>query len=57
MSPEQLAAAAAEVARRWPAAVLVKNEVGNLAVVVGGEYVGFVDLRTGEVVDLREVAG
>lgn len=28
---------------------LVRNQVGNLAVSVDGEYVGFVDLLTGEV--------
>jgi hypothetical protein len=49
MTPAQLLAGASEVARRWPGALLVKNEVGNLAIVDDGEYVGFLDLRTGMV--------
>ena len=49
MTPAQLLAGAAEVAERWPDARLVKNGVGNLAIADGGEYVGYLDLRTGEV--------
>ena len=49
MTPAQLLAGAREVAERFPGADLVKNDVGNLAIVVGGEYVGYLDLRTGQV--------
>lgn len=49
MTPAQLLAGAQAVAERWPDAVLVKNEVGNLAIVSGGEFAGYLDLRTGEV--------
>lgn len=49
MTPAQLLAGAREVAERWPGASLVKNDVGNLAIVVDGEYAGYLDLRTGEV--------
>lgn len=51
MTPAQLLAGATEVARRWPGAELVKNQVGNLSVVVDGVYVGYLDLRDGEVGD------
>lgn len=33
----------------WPNAVVVKNIVGNLAVVQNGEMVGWLDLLFGEV--------
>jgi len=37
-----------EAARRsYPDGVLVKNAVGNLAVMLNDEYVGFIDLATG----------
>lgn len=49
LTTNQLLNAAREVARRFPDAYLVKNSVGNLAVFVGGEYHGYVDLATGEV--------
>jgi hypothetical protein len=49
MTPEQLLAGAQEIAERFPDAELVKNDVGNLAIVVSGEYAGYLDLRTGEV--------
>jgi hypothetical protein len=49
MTPEQLLAGAREVAERFPDAELVKNDVGNLAITVSGEYAGYLDLRTGEV--------
>lgn len=49
MTPAQLLAGAAEVASRFPAAVLIKNDVGNLAILAGGGYAGYLDLRTGEV--------
>jgi hypothetical protein len=49
MTTAQLLSGAREVAERFPGADLVKNDVGNLAIVVGGEYVGYLDLRDGEV--------
>jgi hypothetical protein len=49
MTPAQLLAGAQEVAERFPDAELVKNDLGNLAIVDSGEYAGFIDLRTGEV--------
>jgi hypothetical protein len=50
MTPPQLLSAAQTVIDRAPDAELVKNEVGNLAIVsTAGEYLGFVDLRNGEV--------
>jgi len=43
-------AAAQEVHNPMPDAELVKNQVGNLAIVApDGGYVGWVDLGTGEV--------
>ena len=52
LTPAQLLDGAREVAGRFPDAELVKNDVGNLAIVAGGEYVGYLDLRTGEVEDV-----
>lgn len=49
MTPAQLLNGAQEVAAKFPSAELVKNRVGNLAITVGGRYVGSIDLRTGEV--------
>lgn len=49
MKPQDLADAAAGLARRFPDAELVRNAVGNLTVLVYGVYVGWVDLRTAEV--------
>ena len=49
MTPAQLLAAAQAVAERAPDARLAKNQVGNLSIMRGGEYVGWVDLRYGEV--------
>ncbi len=50
MTPEQFLAAATEVAQRFPDAVLVRNQVGNLAIMSSaGEYVGWVDLSCGDV--------
>lgn len=34
---------------RFPDSVLVRNGVGNLSVIDGREFVGWVDLLTGEV--------
>jgi hypothetical protein len=47
MTPAQLLAGAEFVADRWPDAELVKNDVGNLAIVRGGEMIGWLDLRYG----------
>lgn len=47
MKPWELLAAAQHLAAQFPTADLVKNEVGNLAIVVDGDYLGYVDLRTG----------
>jgi hypothetical protein len=49
MTPAHLLAGAREVAERFPGAELVKNQAGNLAITVGGRYVGSLDLRSGEV--------
>jgi hypothetical protein len=49
LTPAQLLNGAREVAERFPAAELVKNQVGNLAIMIDGEYAGYLDLRTGEV--------
>jgi hypothetical protein len=49
MTPAQLLAGAQAVAGRWPDAELIRNEVGNLAIVRDGEFLGYLDLRTGEV--------
>lgn len=49
LTPALLLQAAQEIVRRRPQSTLVKNDVGNLAVIDDGEYVGFIDLRTGEV--------
>jgi hypothetical protein len=49
MTPAQLLAGARVIAERFPDAELVKNYVGNLAIMVGGEFTGYLDLRTGEV--------
>jgi hypothetical protein len=47
MTPAQLLAGAQAVADRAPDAELVKNDVGNLAIVRGGEMIGWLDLRYG----------
>jgi hypothetical protein len=49
MTPAQLLAGAQEVAGRFPGAELVKNAAGNLAIADGGRYVGWLNLRDGEV--------
>jgi len=48
MTPAQLLDGAQAVADRAPDAELVKNEVGNLAIVRNGAYIGFLNLRNGE---------
>ena len=47
MTPAQLLAGAQAVAERTPDAVLVKNQVGNLAIYRGDEFIGWLDLRDG----------
>lgn len=50
MTPQDLLRAAQEVADRTPDARLVKNEVGNLAIMDAEMgFVGWIDLRYGEV--------
>lgn len=49
MTPAQLLAGAQAVAEHWPDAELVKNGVGNLAITIDGEFVGYLDLRDGSV--------
>ena len=47
MTPAQLLAGAQAVAERAPGAELVKNKVGNLAIMRDGEMIGWLDLRYG----------
>lgn len=47
MKPWELLAAAQQIATQFPSADLVKNEVGNLAIMVDGAYRGYLDLRDG----------
>jgi hypothetical protein len=49
VTPQQLREMADAVAARYPDAILVKNQVGNLSVLDGGEFVGWLDLRFGGV--------
>jgi hypothetical protein len=56
MTPQKLLAVVREVAARYPEADLVKNRVGNLSVMLGVHYVGFIDLRTGELEEFRSAA-
>lgn len=49
MTVEELVAMADRAARFWPGAQVVKNQVGNLTVLVDGEMVGWLNLGTGEV--------
>lgn len=49
MTPAQLLAGAQAVMDRAPDAVLVKNDVGNLAIMQDGQYVGYLNLRYGTV--------
>lgn len=50
-TPADLLAAVTQIARENPAARLVRNPVGNLAVMVDGEMVGFLDLTSGRYVE------
>lgn len=54
MSPQQLVAIAQRVAERFPTAELIRNPAGNLAIIVGGEYVGLLDLHDGSVEEFRD---
>lgn len=49
LSPEQLLRVAQYLVKRHPDVILVKNAVGNLAMVDHGEYIGYVDLTEGKV--------
>ncbi|UGT65302.1 hypothetical protein LTT66_18200 [Nocardia gipuzkoensis] len=49
VTPQQLHEMADAVTARYPDAILVKNQVGNLSVLDGGEFVGWLDLRFGGV--------
>ena len=49
VTTQQMHEMADTVHARYPDAVLVKNRVGNLSVMVDGEYLGFLDLRFGGV--------
>ncbi|WP_280201280.1 hypothetical protein [Nocardia cyriacigeorgica] len=55
VTPQQLREMADAVAERFPSAVLVKNQVGNLAILDDGEYVGSLDLRFGGVNWLSDI--
>lgn len=49
ISPEQMTQALALVIEEAPGSLLCKNQVGNLAILRDGKYVGYVDLADGEV--------
>ncbi len=49
MGVPALASAVAVLQRRAPGATLVRNQMGNLAVMNGHLYLGWVDLLTGDV--------
>lgn len=60
IKPAQLLEAATSVLNTWPDGELVKNQVGNLSVhlrppdcdcEIPCDYVGYIDLRSGEVCD------
>lgn len=51
MTARQLLQVASEVLRRYPLATIERNAVGNLAVVDQGDYVGWINVRTGEFAD------
>ena len=50
LTPQRLLAAAEQLVDAFPNALLARNGVGNLAVVDGDIYVGYVDLFDGTVV-------
>lgn len=45
--PADLIRAGREILRRYPEARLMKNRVGNISIMVEGEYVGYVELYNG----------
>jgi hypothetical protein len=49
MTPTDLLAGVTELVGVHPDADLVKNQVGNLSVIVAGEYRGYLDLGDGSV--------
>ncbi len=53
----EIADRAAQLAVEQPGLRLKRNEVGNLAILDGGEYVGFVDVRDGGVIMFADEAG
>lgn len=54
VTPADLAAAVRQLADARPGVRLVRNQVGNLAILDGGVYVGYLDLVVPEVVFLDE---
>jgi hypothetical protein len=54
VTPDELIQGVQAAAERFPGCVLVKNDVGNLAIMWWGSYVGFIDLGSGEFVNLLE---
>jgi hypothetical protein len=50
LTPQRLLAAAEKLTEVVPDALLARNGVGNLAVVDGGLYVGYLDLFDGTLV-------
>lgn len=54
MTAEQLLRVASEILRKHPRSTIERNAVGNLAIVDGGEYIGWVDVRDGEIHDLPQ---
>lgn len=53
MTAEELALLGAQVWERWPRATLVKNQVGNLNVYDGDEWVAWLDLRYGTIEEVE----
>lgn len=49
MTPADIRVACELVLQRYPDATLEKNGVGNLSIIGGGVYVGWIDLRDGDV--------
>lgn len=52
MTPLGLVRLATNCEKRWPTATLVKNGVGNLVVMVDGEYIAYLDLLDGTIGEL-----
>lgn len=49
VTPEQLVRAGIRILQEYPDAQIVRNRVGNLSVMDGARYAGYVDVNTGEV--------